>query len=195
MAELGFPAREKGDFVLLIASAAAASEATPWWNTTYADLQGLNPLHLAIMAGVFWTTLFFVARFAIRPLLHVIEAREAQTKGAREEAADLESKLNERLKVYESRLAETRQLASEERARIRALAASEVGSRLAAARNEATVVVEQVRSSVEAERTRVRAELSKQAEALAEELVEAVLGREVSSGSAPRREARGEVRS
>ena len=150
-----------------------------WFCQTYPGLQNLNPSHLVFMMIPFWITVFVVAKFAVGPLLHVIEEREKKTVGARAEAAEFETKFNERLTAYEKRLAETRQKANEERGKIRAGAASEVDKLLTAAREDAAKAVDQVRVAIDAERTKARAELNKQAETLAAELAGKALGREI----------------
>lgn len=183
--------------LLLAASAATSDPSAHWFFRTYPEFQGLNPSHLVFLLVPFWITVFFVSRFAVRPLMHVLEEREAKTEGARAEAADFEAKFNEKLKAYEARLAETRQKASDERARIRQSAAVEVEKILGAARDEATKAVDDVRAGIDAERGKAREELKKSAEALAAELASKALGRDV-KGTAPARggaPARSEARS
>lgn len=154
-----------------------------WFCKTYDDLQGLNPSHLVFMLIPFWITVIVVSRLAVKPLLHVFEEREKRTLGARAEAAEFETKFNERLKTYEARIAESRQRASDERAKIRAAAAVEVDKILTAAREDAGKAVDQVRTSIEAERVKARAELTKQAETLASELAAKALGREIGAAA------------
>lgn len=168
-----------------------------WFCQTHAGLQNLNPSHLVVMMIPFWITVFVVWNKAVKPLLHVIEEREARTVGARAEAADFEVKFNERLTAYEARLAEARQKAGEERARIRAIAAAEVDKVLTAAREDASKAIEQVRAGIGVERTKAADDLKKQAESLASELAEKALGRDVSGGAGAARAAgaRSEARS
>lgn len=155
-----------------------------WFCKTYDDLQGLNPSHLVFMMIPFWITVIVVSRLAVKPLLHVFEEREKRTSGARAEAAEFETKFNDRLKTYEARIAESRQKASDERAKIRASAAQEVDKVLTAAREDAAKAVDQVRSAIDAERTKARSELTKQAETLAAELAGKALGRDVGTAGA-----------
>lgn len=189
---------------IVLAAATAAEWDLPWcvgvdnfFCTTHTDLQGLNPSHLVVMVIPFWITVFVVWTKAIKPLLHVIEEREARTEGARAEAADFEAKFNERLKAYESRVAEARQKASDERGRIRAGAAAEVDKILGAAREDAAKAIEQVRAGITVERTKAADELKKQAESLAAELAGKALGRDVGGAAAASRPAgaRSEARS
>lgn len=177
--------------IVLAAATGAQEWDLPWcvgvdnfFCNTHQDLQGLNPSHLVVMVIPFWITVFVVWTKAIKPLLHVIEQREARTEGARAEAADYEAKFNERLKAYETRVGEARQKAAEERGRIRAAATAEVDKVLTAAREDAAKSIEQVRAGIAVERTKAADDLKKQAESLASELAAKALGREV-SGAAP----------
>ena len=187
----------------LLASAEAAGPwalpwcegSSHWFCRTHDNLQGLNPSHLVFMMIPFWITVFVVSRFAVKPILHVIEEREKRTIGARAEAEDFEKKFNERMTAYETRLADARQKASDERSRTRALAAVQVEKILSAARADASKTVDDVRGSVATERTKAREELKKQAETLANDLAGKALGRDLggstSRGGAPvRTEAR-----
>lgn len=161
-----------------------------WFCQTYEQFQGLNPSHLVLMMVPFWVSLYFVNRWAVQPLRHVIEEREHKTEGARAEAAELETKFKERLSAWETRLGETRALAKEERQKIRKIQAAEEEKILGVARDEAAKVVDEVRVSIEQERVRVRSELKKQAETLANELAEKALGRPIKTDAGPRGTAR-----
>ena len=181
---------------IVLAAASAARWDLPWcagsehwFCRTHTELQGLNPSHLVMMVIPFWITVFVVWNKAIKPLLHVIEEREARTEGARAEAADFEAKFNERLKAYEARVAEARQKASDERGRIRAGATAEVDKILTAAREDATKAIEQVRAGITVERTKAADDLKKQAESLAAELAGKALGRDLAGTSAASRPA------
>lgn len=176
-------------------AAAGSAGAAPWWNQTYPQYLGLNPLHVVLMMFPFWVSLIASWKLAIQPIMKTLEEREHRTEGARAEAADLEIKLNERLKAWETRLDETKQKAGEERQRIRKDASAAEAKVLAAAHEESATEIEKVRVAVEAERTRARADLGKQAEALARELAEKALGREIGSGSTPARSSQQGVRS
>lgn len=174
---------------LLAAADAAGPWALPfcegsphWFCRTHDDLQGLNPSHLVFMMIPFWITVFVVAKFAVKPILHVIEEREKRTIGARAEAEDFEKRFNERMTAYDTRLADARQKASDERARTRALAAAQVEKILSGARGDASKTVDDVRSAVATERTKAREDLKKQAETLATDLAGKALGRELGSG-------------
>ncbi|HVO30513.1 MAG TPA: ATP synthase F0 subunit B [bacterium] len=174
--------------VLILASEAIAeASAGPWWSKTYPEFLGLNPSHVVFMMVPFWVSLISTWFLAIKPVMKVIEEREHRTEGARAEAAELEIKFNERLSAYETRLNETKQKAAEERQRIRKEAIAAEEKILSAARTDAAKELEKVRSAVEAERTRVRAELGTQAEALARELATKALGRDLgAAGTSPR---------
>ena len=159
-----------------------------WFFKTYEQYQGVNPSHIAYMMVWFWVSLIAFWLIAGKRLVQVIEERESRTEGARAEAAEFESKFNDRLKAYEERVAAARGQATEERNRIRRDATAEESNVLSAARDEATKVVEQVRAQIEQERTRVRGELKAQAEKLAVEMAEKALGRDLGgAGDASRR--------
>ena len=167
----------------LLSSAAVSSSSDHWFFKTYPEYLGANPSHIAFMMIPFFVTVVVVYHLAIKPLMHVLEEREHRTLGARAEAAELEGKFMERLKAWETRVSETRAKAAEERARTRKEAGAEEEKVLNAARHDAQAAVNEVRTQVETERVRVRADLRKQAEQLAHELAEKALGREIAGGA------------
>lgn len=187
----------------LLASAEAAGQwalpwcegSSHWFCRTHDDLQGLNPSHLVFMMVPFWITVVVVSKFAVKPLLQIIEQREARTVGARAEAADFETRFNERMAAYDLRLADARQKASDERARTRGLAAAQVEKILSAARADASSTVDNVRRAVATERTKAREDLKKQAEALATDLAGKALGRELGGAGSRGAPIRSEARS
>lgn len=180
--------------MLALAAAAAAGEAGIWCDSwfcqTWPEYQGVNFSHIVFMAVPFFVSLVVLYTLAIKPLMKVIEEREHRTEGARAEAAELEAKFNERLVAYEARLAETRQKAADERSAVRKQASVEEERVLSSARNDASKVVEDVRVAVESERVRVRADLRRQAETLAQELAEKALGREFGTAKTAARAGR-----
>ncbi len=162
----------------------------------YAQFQNINPFHIVLMMIPFWWTVVFTWQLAIKPLVKVIEERENRTLGARAEAADFETRFNERHKAYEERLASTRKQAAEERARARRETEALAEKALGRAREEAGRTLETVRGEIGAERARVSSELKRHAAELAHELAEKALGREIpSAGGSKRGGARSEVRS
>ncbi len=136
---------------------------------------------LFVNLGV-WAVLFFFLRAVLwKPMLDLIDAREAGTEGARAQAATLSAEAKGLEAKLTAQLAAARAAAASERDALRAEGAcrdSEIGAKV---RDEVHAAVEKQRAALAAQRAAVRAACAGVVPALAAEIASKVLRREVRS--------------
>ena len=136
---------------------------------------------LFVNLGV-WAVLFFFLRAVLwKPMLDLIDAREAGTEGARAQAAALSAEAKGLEAKLTAQLAAARAAAASERDALRAEGArrdAEIGAKV---RDEVHAAVEKQRAALAAQRAAVRAEVAGVVPALAAEIASKVLRREVRS--------------
>lgn len=113
------------------------------------------------------------------PVLKVFEEREKRTEGARAEAREMQEEAGELLTKYEQKMEQVNQVAAEERERIRSETSRLEAAILAEARIIAAGVVAEGRSKIESEVSKIRFDLGRESEKIAQEISHSVLGREV----------------
>lgn len=111
------------------------------------------------------------------PVLRVFDERERRTEGARGSARAMQEEAGELLSRYEKELAKVHEVARQERDRMRTETAKVESEVMAQARENANRILEQGRQRLERERQQIEFALGQQAERLARNMAEAVLGR------------------
>jgi F-type H+-transporting ATPase subunit b len=113
------------------------------------------------------------------PLMKLFEERERRTEGAKLLARRMDERAGELLKRYETELEAVRRAATEEREKLRAEGQRLETQILAEARADAAKMVERGKADLEAERQRLRRELTTHSAQIAKDIASRVLGREV----------------
>lgn len=137
------------------------------------DLDGTLVLELA---------LFFVAFFALRalvfrPMLALIDAREAAIDGARREARELEAAADEKLRAFEAEMKKANVELAAERDAIRQDAMRLERELLAKARAEADATLTDANEAMQAEAAKIRRAMTTEIPELARRLADKLLGR------------------
>jgi len=139
------------------------------------------PTMLSVAAAVV-ALVFILSRYLFRPLGGILEERRAKVDGARLELEEAQALQEQRLADIESRLTETRREAFAIRDRAQQDARARLDEHVRVAR-------EQVRSEMEEAEGRIKdsvesecRKLDDKARALADQLVEQILGRPVTGG-------------
>jgi F-type H+-transporting ATPase subunit b len=114
------------------------------------------------------------------PVLKVFALREQRTEGAKAEARELDERAGELLRKYEDELVRVQRVIGEERDRIRAETARLEAQILGEARRAAADIIDEGRRQIDAESNRIRLELGRQADGVAQAIARQALGREVS---------------
>jgi len=115
--------------------------------------------------------------FLYKPIRKVLADRRQVVNGAREKAAAVDLKVQEKMALYEVRLRDAKAVAAERRAESIKQAQAEETSVLEKARAEATVSLGTIRDRVAKEAADARVLLKQQAELLSVDISEKILGR------------------
>jgi len=126
---------------------------------------------------VFFVLFIFLGQFFFRPFLRLIEERHRRTVQDREAAESMVANAAAKMEEYQAKLHAVRVEARGELEAVIASAKAEESKVLAEAREEAKKITQQVSSEIHAERTRVRAQLEIDAEALATAISDKLLVR------------------
>ena len=138
--------------------------------------------HLPTMVSVAAAVVALVLilnRFLFRPLGKILEERRAQVDGARRELEEAQALQERRLADIEARLAETRKEAFAIRDRAQQEARDRFDERVKVAREEVRAEMEAAEKRIQATVDEERRKLDERATALADQLVERILGRAV----------------
>ena len=134
---------------------------------------------LLLNLGV-WLVLFFFLRATLwKPMLALIDAREAGTAGAREEAARLGAEAKTLRGSLDEQLAAARASAAKAREALRAEGARTEVELLGKAREEVNAAVEKQRADIAAQRAKLHSEVMALVPELARGIAARVLRREV----------------
>jgi F-type H+-transporting ATPase subunit b len=136
---------------------------------------------LLLNLGV-WLALFLFLRATLwKPMLDLIEAREAGTEGARTLAADLDRDAKDLKEKLAKELTAARVSATAERDALRADGAKRDGEITARVRDEVNALVDKQRADIAAQGKKVRVDVLAAVPALAADIATKVLRREVRS--------------
>lgn len=134
---------------------------------------------LFIYLGVFFGLFFLLRSFVFRPMMALFDEREAAIDGAKAEARRLEKRAEDKLAAFEEQMAKVRTEATADRDRLRAEGVRLERSLLEKVRQETDEMVLEARRKMDAEAAKVRAEIATASPALARQIAEKLLGREV----------------
>ncbi len=114
-----------------------------------------------------------------KPVLAKIRERESKIKADRDKASQLDAEVLEQEKKHQEALIEARQVAGKEKAELLAEAKKSEADILEKARIEAARIVDDMKSSIQAESEKVRAALKGEMAPLAQSISEKILGRAI----------------
>lgn len=167
----------RGAMLASVASAALASPAA----ASGGSLEILpDLLTLSILLVAFVLLIVPVNRLLIRPLVQVLEAREAQIEGARQRAREIEHEADAILGRYTDSVRAAREAADAERRRLTDAAREKEQAASAESRREADRELGRARGEIADALVEARETLHSRAEELAREAAERILGRALS---------------
>ena len=132
-----------------------------------------------IQLVLFFVVAFVSSRLLFRPYLKMRDERNAGIEGAREEAARLSAEADARLSRYGEQLEQARGRAQEERRKMRSEAAERQRQVTDRARADAGNTLDEAKGRIRQETDAARGKLMPQAQQLASEIAETLLGRKV----------------
>lgn len=154
-------------FSLLVASNALAAD----------DLLSVNKT-VFIQIILFLAAIFILNSLVFKPFIQLIDRRHKLTRGAIEEAEELERKVKEIIEEYDQKLSEARTVAQEERNKILREAESVSSGIITKAREDANVVLEEAKVRLEAEAKEMKEKLKGDVDLLAKDIASKILGKE-----------------
>jgi F-type H+-transporting ATPase subunit b len=160
-----------GSLVLVAPIAASAAEG----GLVLVPQPGL----LLTLIAFFVVLIFPVNALVFKPLLRVLDERDARITGTRAKAAKLQGNAAELLAQYEREVAETKDEAERARRGLLEEVRAEVQRETAAARSEAEGRIEQARRDVNESLDGARDSMRAQSQELAREAAARVLGRAI----------------
>jgi F-type H+-transporting ATPase subunit b len=128
--------------------------------------------------GIFLVLMLVLEPLLFNPVLRIFALREERTEGERARARTLEEDAGELLERYQREVARVNQVAAEERDRARAETAKLEAEILEEARRSVGRIVEEGRSRINGEVQKMRFDLGRESERLAQDVAGRVLGRE-----------------
>ena len=133
---------------------------------------------LAFQFAIFVALMFLLEPLLFAPVLRVFAIREARTEGAKAQARELDEQAGELYQRYQRELERVNRVAAEERDRVRAETTKLEAEILHEARAATARVVDDGRHQIEEEIGRIRFDLGRESERLAQDIAARVLGRE-----------------
>jgi F-type H+-transporting ATPase subunit b len=125
---------------------------------------------------LFW---FLLNKILFRPFLELLAERERRTEGFKAQAASLAEEVERLRAAYESGIAKAREEGDRAKAAILADGRLAREHLLAQARDEAGKILQQARDEIQGELQRGKAFAAREAEGIARQMAEKILGRRV----------------
>ena len=144
------------------------------------DLLSVNKT-VFIQIVLFLIAIYILNKLVFKPFLNLMDRRDKLTRGAIEEAKELEEKVVHIIKEYDSKLAEARVLAIEERNKIVHEGQTAAEGILARAREETTELLKDAKSKLEADTQEIKNKVKSDVHAIAKDIASRVLGKEIVS--------------
>ena len=154
--------------VILSSNAYAASE----------DLLSVN-YTVFIQIIIFLIAIFILNKLVFKPFLNLVDRRDMLTRGAIEEAHELEDKVKAIIEEYDLKLNEARDLAIEERNKLIIEGQTVATEVIGRAREETGVLLEEAKTKLEAETKEIKEKIKGDIDELATDIASKVLGKEV----------------
>jgi F-type H+-transporting ATPase subunit b len=141
------------------------------------DLLSVN-YTVFIQIVIFLIAIFILNKLVFKPFLNLVDRRDKLTRGAIEEAQELEERVKEIIAEYDVKLNEARALAIEERNKIILEGQAVADNIIGKAREETSVILEDAKTKLEADTQEIREKLKGDVDGLAEDIASRVLGKE-----------------
>ncbi len=135
--------------------------------------------NLLIQIAIFLIVMISLSKFLFKPLLQIIEERKRRIEEPRRRAKELMEEAERRLAEYELKIYEARQRAAEEKEMIRKEAMAAEREIILRAQDQGNKMIEEMRERIQREAEEARKILRRDAEKIAFDLAEKILGRKV----------------
>ena len=153
---------------LITSSAYAASE----------DLLSVN-YTVFIQIVIFLIAIYILNKFVFKPFINLVDRRDMLTRGAIEEAHELEEKVKAIIEEYDVKLNEARAFAAEERNKLIQEGQNVSQEIIGEARNETGALLDEAKTKLEAETKEIKDKIKNDIDGLATDIASKVMGKEV----------------
>lgn len=142
------------------------------------DLLSVN-YTVFIQIVIFLIAIYILNKLIFKPFLGLVDRRDKLTRGAIEEAHELEEKVKAIIEEYDTKLHEARTLAIEERNKLIQEGQNVAQEILGEARNETGALLDEAKVKLEADTKEIKEKIKGDIDGLAGEIATKVLGKEV----------------
>ena len=142
------------------------------------DLLSVN-YTVFIQIAIFLIAIYILNKLVFKPFLNLVDRRDKLTRGAIEEAHELEDKVKAIIEEYDSKLSEARTLAVEERNKLIQEGQNVAQEIIGEARNETSALLDEAKVKLEADTKEIKEKIKGDIDSLAGEIATKVLGKEV----------------
>ncbi len=144
------------------------------------DLLSVNKT-VFIQMAIFLIAIYILNKLVFKPFLNLMDRRDKLTRGAIEEAKELEEKVVQIIDEYEAKLAEARVLAVEERNKIVQEGEKVAEGILSKAREETSGLLQEAKHKLEADTLEIKNKVKSDVDAIAKDIASTLLGKEIAS--------------
>ena len=128
---------------------------------------------------IFLIAIYILNKLVFKPFLNLVDRRDKLTRGAIEEAHELEDKVKAIIEEYDSKLNEARTLAVEERNKLIQEGQNVAQEIIGEARNETSALLDEAKVKLEADTKEIKEKIKNDIDSLAGEIATKVLGKEL----------------
>lgn len=144
------------------------------------DLLSVNRT-VFIQIVIFLIAIYILNKLMFKPFLNLMDRRDKLTRGAIEEAKELEEKVVHIIEEYDAKLTEARALAAQERNKIVQEGQSVANDIVNKAREETSALLHEAKQKLESESKEIKSKVKSDVDSIAKDIASTVLGKEVSS--------------
>jgi F-type H+-transporting ATPase subunit b len=134
-----------------------------------------------IQIALFLISIYILNTLVFKPFLNLMDRRDKLTRGAVEEAKELEEKVVQIIDEYEAKLAEARVLAVEERNKIVHEGEKVAEGILSKTREETSGLLQEAKHKLEADTLEIKNKVKSDVDSIAKDIASRVLGKEIAS--------------
>lgn len=142
------------------------------------DLLSVN-YTVFIQIVIFLIAIFILNKLVFKPFLSLVDRRDMMTRGAIEEAHELEEKVKSIIEEYDQKLSEARSVAIEERNKLVLEGQTVAADILGKAREETGALLDEAKAKLEADTKEIKDNIKGDIDELATDIASKVLGKEV----------------
>ncbi len=142
------------------------------------DLLSVN-YTVFIQIVIFLIAIYILNKLVFKPFLNLVDRRDKLTRGAIDEAHELEEKVKAIIEEYDSKLSEARALAVEERNKLVQEGQSVAQEIIGEARSETSALLHEAKIKLESDTKEIKEKIKGDIDGLASDIASKVLGKEV----------------